>query len=57
MNSTWTKHAEWHPAPQTQSDPSLIAMLSQAHIRSYWPDHGGTRVYGPVEQVTPYKPG
>ncbi len=41
---TWSKrlgYAEWHPAPQNLSQiPHLIAILSQAHIRSYWPDHG-----------------
>ena len=34
-------YAEWHPVPQSTSQvPHLAAILLQAHIRSYWPEHG-----------------
>ena len=34
-------YAAWHPVPQSVSQvPHLTAILLQAHIRSYWPEHG-----------------
>ena len=40
----WAKrlgYAAWHPVPQSVSQvPHLAAILLQAHIRSYWPEHG-----------------
>ena len=40
----WAKrlgYAAWQPVPQSVSQvPHLAAILLQAHIRSYWPEHG-----------------
>ena len=48
----WSKrlgYVEWHPAPQSASQVThLVAILSQAHIRSHWPDHGMGNVHSLV---------
>ena len=48
----WSKrlgYAEWHAVPQSVSQVShLVAILSQAHIRSHWPNHGMGNVHSLV---------